>query len=94
MRHKQYGSEERENEKEKGNTAYKWHLFVSNPSCPAVPGISEMLMGRKKYEDGEMWLMREKEDHERLEIKGGPTSVDPSYKPSHHQHLQASPLLV
>ncbi len=36
------------NEREKGNAAYKWHLFTSNPSCPAVPGISEMLEGRKK----------------------------------------------
>lgn len=41
-------------------------------------GIGETLEGREKgkYEDGKLRLMREKETHEHLEIKGGSTSVD------------------
>lgn len=40
---------ERENDRQEGNTAYKRHLFMSNLSCPAVPGISGMLeRGDKK----------------------------------------------
>lgn len=39
---------EAENDRQEGNAAYKQHLFMSNLSCPAVPGISGMLEGRKK----------------------------------------------
>lgn len=71
------GKTKRENESEEGNMAYKWHLFTSNPSSPAVLGISEMLEGRKKDMGvGKTRLMREKEAHEHLEIKGGTTCAD------------------